>query len=631
MFKSKWIAPHSVCENLHMLFSKKFNLGTFNSAVIRITADDYYKLYINGKYVGEGPAPSYVFRYRFNEYDITDYLHRGENEIVVRAYYQGLTNRVWVSGDNRAGVIADVIVDGEYLFGTDSSSWQYSKDTTFVGGDTVGYDTAFLENRDFTTIQPEPQPAKEVDCDYTFDTEPFAPVKVYNLAADIQQKGGRYFCDFGREYVGTLMIKATANADGKAIYIRCAEELDSDGRPRFDMRCGVRYEEKCTLKKGENTTEQYDYKAMRYVEIEADGGVTVDGVTLAVRHFEFDENVQNISTDNERLKVVFELCKDTVHYGVQDVFVDCPTREKGQYLGDTYIAAFAHYYLTNDCRLLKKALCDFADSIRYGGQFLSVAPCAYQQKIADYDLLYPHMLLKYYRLTGDSKTLKSLTPACEDILSEYEPFKNADGLLESVTSAWNLVDWPDNMRDGYEYSTGGSEEYGLHSVINAYYLFAVRSFEQICDLLGKTYKPQYNTLVAAFNRTFFDKNTGLYVDCKGGKHSSVHSNILPLAFGICSAEKRDIPLNFLLKKGMCCSVYMAYFYLKALCVCAHGDVALDMITSEGECCWLNMIKEGATATFEAWGKEQKWNTSLFHPWACAPILIINEHFGHLLY
>ena len=25
-----------------------------------------------------------------------------------------------------------------------------------------------------------------------------------------------------------------------------------------------------------------------------------------------------------------------------------------------------------------------------------------------------------------------------------------------------------------------------------------------------------------------------------------------------------------------------------------------------------MIREGATATFEGWGKETKWNTSLFH-------------------
>ena len=28
--------------------------------------------------------------------------------------------------------------------------------------------------------------------------------------------------------------------------------------------------------------------------------------------------------------------------------------------------------------------------------------------------------------------------------------------------------------------------------------------------------------------------------------------------------------------------------------------------------WLRMIREGATTTFEGWGKDKKWNTSLFH-------------------
>ena len=41
-----------------------------------------------------------------------------------------------------------------------------------------------------------------------------------------------------------------------------------------------------------------------------------------------------------------------------------------------------------------------------------------------------------------------------------------------------------------------------------------------------------------------------------------------------------------------------------------------------------MLREGATACFEAWGKDQKWNTSLCHPWASGAIpLIIEELAG----
>lgn len=28
--------------------------------------------------------------------------------------------------------------------------------------------------------------------------------------------------------------------------------------------------------------------------------------------------------------------------------------------------------------------------------------------------------------------------------------------------------------------------------------------------------------------------------------------------------------------------------------------------------WKRMLREGATSTFEGWGKDCKWNTSLFH-------------------
>ncbi len=28
--------------------------------------------------------------------------------------------------------------------------------------------------------------------------------------------------------------------------------------------------------------------------------------------------------------------------------------------------------------------------------------------------------------------------------------------------------------------------------------------------------------------------------------------------------------------------------------------------------WLRILREGGTTTFEGWGKDTKWNTSLFH-------------------
>ena len=45
--------------NKHILFRRKLELGDFKKAILRISADDYYKLYINGRFICMGPSPSY--------------------------------------------------------------------------------------------------------------------------------------------------------------------------------------------------------------------------------------------------------------------------------------------------------------------------------------------------------------------------------------------------------------------------------------------------------------------------------------------------------------------------------------------------------------------------------------------
>ena len=71
-------------------------------------------------------------------------------------------------------------------------------------------------------------------------------------------------------------------------------------------------------------------------------------------------------------------------------------------------------------------------------------------------------------------------------------------------------------------------------------------------------------------------------------------------------------------------MYMAFFLLKALAKAGRYDDVYRLLVSEEEHSWGNMLKEGATTLFEAWGKEQKNNTSLCHPWASAPIAVLIE-------
>ena len=611
MFFGKWIAPEEIQNNLHVVFTKKFCIENFENAKIRISADDYFKLYINDNYVGQGPAPSYSFAQNFNEFEIGKHLVKGENEIRVLLYYQGLNNRVWTSADGKVGLIADVFIDGALTLSTDKS-WEYRIDESFTQSETIGYKTAFLENRDLRIPLSASKTAKEISCDYKFKSEPFPALQITQKKVEPIIRGNAYFYDFKQEYVCNIRIKAFSDEAGKRIIIHCAEELDENGKPRFDMRCGCRYEEICILDKGKNIIEQFDYKALRFLEIIADDGIQIDAEIL-IRHYPFKDF--DFNTKNDKLNSVLNLCKNTVLLGAQEVFVDCPTREKGQYLGDVFISGFAHFYLTKDCRLLKKAIEDFSASIQFCKKFLSVAPCSYQQEIADYSLLFSDMVYKYYQLTNDKVFLKEMLPACEFINNYFSKFEDKDGLLINADEQWNLVDWPEGARDDYEFAE-------KHCVLNAHYINSVLNEERIKAALGIKFKNKSEALIKSFNNAFFSNETGLYLDNPSGNHSSLHSNMLPLAFGICREKS---VCDYLIKRGLACSPFMAYFFLKALCVSGRKNEALGFITSNEKHSWLNMLSEGASTLFEAWGKEEKWNTSLFHPWSAAPLLIYFEH------
>ena len=108
--------------NRHILFRKTLCYEKpYEKATVYITADDYYKLYINGQFIAQGPAPSYHFSYNYNEIDVSSYLKKGRNVIAVHTLYQGLINRVWQSGDNRHGLIMDLTIDGETVVSSDES------------------------------------------------------------------------------------------------------------------------------------------------------------------------------------------------------------------------------------------------------------------------------------------------------------------------------------------------------------------------------------------------------------------------------------------------------------------------------------------------------------------------------
>lgn len=631
-------------QNHHMFVRKSFILGdAVKKAHVDITADDYYKLYVNGQYVGQGPAQGNHYHYYYNRFDVTSYLRQGENVIAVHVYYHGLISRSYNSGDYRQGLIAELVSEGISPVHTDRT-WKYRIAREYCASSVIGYKTQFQEHIDSRLMEKGWRLAgfndsewlsawEHIADDHRLFLQPTSNLSVYPIKPQsVFSVEGGYLLDFGSELTGQFTMRVKGKP-GQKVEIRCAEELLPSGRVRYEMRCDCTYLDTWTLSGEEDELEFYDYKAFRYVEVLAspDTELHPESFAAIVRHYPLDEEACKFESSNHLLNSIWSICKNGVKWGTQENYVDCPSREKGQYLGDNTIITHAHSYLSGDLRMFRKSLEDFALlSARVCPGLLAVAPGHYMQEIADFSMQWPIQLLRYYQFSGDRTFLETMYPIAERMLKYFEAYQEQDGLLHSVNDKWNLVDWPKNARDGYDFSLEMGNIRGCHNVINAFYYGAQLAVWKIRKELNlpspaDESKSRFRT---AFIQKFYDSERKLFVDAEGSMHASLHANVLPLLFGLSPKEAIPSIVQLIREKRLSCGVYMAYFVLKALAVAEEYELIYDLITSEDLHSWGNMVKEGATTCFEAWSKDLKWNTSLCHPWASAPIpILIEEVFG----
>ncbi len=626
-------AHPDMLRNKHIIYRKKATLPHFKRATLKITADDYYKLYINGKFITEGPAASYPHNYYYNEIDVTDALSAGESCFAVHTYYQGLINRVWISGDLKQMLACELYLDGEKFLESDES-WLVKYHTGYTECGKFGYDTAYAECYDAGAPEAKFYESDFDDSDFVFAKEnaysdwhltkqSTRQLEIYEaLPEKIEKIEGGVRIYFATEAVGMLTLDACGNR-GDEIILRYGEELLPDGAVRFDMRCNCRYEEKMILSGGLDTLMQYDYKAFRYAELLYPETAKVDNIKMRVRHYPFAE-AYKYKTDDEKLRAVLKLCINTVKYSTQERFLDCPTREKGAYLGDLMVSGRAHATLTGDLTLIKHAVENFLDTAFICEGLMACSCGSLMQEIADYSLEFPAILTWIYSIDKDIDFLKRCAPFAMGVYNYYRKYENEAGLLDRVIE-WNLVDWPDNLRDGYDFPLTRPVGSGVHNVICALWYGLKLAMEEIYSILGKTADFGTEKTKEAFIKSFYNEKTGLYTDSPETEHSAVHSSIFPLLFGIGTEDealKARLISHIKEKKLTSMGVYMAYFALAALKGAGEYELCQKLATDEGA--WLNMISEGATLTYEAWGKEQKWNTSLCHPWACAPLIIFAD-------
>ena len=595
----------SAYQNKHILFRKRFSIDGFKTAEIFICADDLYKLFINGVFVGSGSE-------RINCYDITSYLKKGENLIAVHTYYQGLINRVFESGNNLHGLICDIVADGKTVLSSDES-FLYAYHDGFSSNGITGYDTQFLERYDTSANQvgfempdfDDNEWKSSVVFDNSKDYSPSASLEFETIKPGLTKTDYGYFADYGKNYVGWLNLRVKGKK-GKKTTLRYGQETEN-GRVRYKMRANCKYEDEIILSGNEDKFSSFDYKAFRYAEIILPNGATIDesSVSLTTRHYPL--SIPERHFENEDLQSIWDLCAHTLKNGIQESVIDCPDREKGCYLGDGCYIALTVGKLTGNWVLFKQLIRDALKTKAVSPTLLTCLNCSLIQEIAEFPLIMIICTGIYYSITNDSDFVAEILDDFKKLLDCYKSaYTNKEGLI-CKTDKWCVAEWPENFRDGYDVNLSQNTEINsTHCVINAYYYAAMCAYN---SLAGRAVFDS-EAFRKAYLYTFYDGERKCFKDSVTSNHSSLISNSFSYAFGLCpDNETKESIILEIEKRGINSLNIFGVFPLLFRLQSDNKDISKHILNPNA---WLNMINEGASTTFETWGKEQKWNTSLFH-------------------
>lgn len=123
-----WDAGRRSPTNAYLYVRKDFVLpGRVERALARATADSRYRLYVNGRFVGQGPAQSGPQRQFYATYDIRRALRPGQNAIAAVIHHYGVDTRTYVRG--LAGFLfeADIEAGGQTVEVQTDETWRVAR------------------------------------------------------------------------------------------------------------------------------------------------------------------------------------------------------------------------------------------------------------------------------------------------------------------------------------------------------------------------------------------------------------------------------------------------------------------------------------------------------------------------
>ena len=577
--RAKWIwTKDNLTADQKIVVRKKFVAEEVPaSAKAYIACDTKFWLWINGELVVyEGgvfreslPGCGYA-----EEVELAPYLKKGENVIAAFVWFFGNGGRNNVNS-GEAGFVFSCeslgLYSGEDFLVCEHPAYVKTgapHPAYLYGGDNVGFD-ARLDFGDFT------EPA--------FNDSSFEHATVYENRV------------WGDSFLSPLPLlwtadeqelpyeKTTEGVIGTLPYamtLSVCFELEAEGGEVIDIRT-----DRYTINGGPGD-EHHQYNGHR-IEYTAAAGLNSykcpmylygekvlmtfpDTVKLKKLFFiESGYNTKLIGsfrTDNELFNRLIEKSIRTLYVCMRNNFMDCPDRERGQWIGDVSVQAPQVFFVCDPegVKLLKKSIMDFIQ-LRKGdvlvgnvpGQHFSELPGQSLVALSDVGLLG-----EYYRYTLDEEVLQLALEPAVNYLKLWD--LDERGLLVPRKGNWY---WFDHL-------------WNVDAAVleNCSYVAAARFALKMAEVTGRHefddfLQKRVESICAGIEKYFWK---GKYY--ASGEFVDDRANALTVLVGVCPPE-RFPKVRTILLSVFNATTYMERFVLKALCEMGYIEDAYHRMMS----------------------------------------------------
>lgn len=534
--------------NVYAYLRRSFYLEDMpKDALVHITADTHYRLYVNGRYLGQGPVPSEPGKVFYDTYDLSECLIKGKNLMAVLVYYCGRDHSSYVRGDGGLWIEGALVLEDTRKMALEmDGNWKlcraaawipdglgWNEATGFpeffdarngldewegVNFDDGGWDCAQVMKGGFaphgeTEILPRLAPlieeariaavfasahhvAKEAPCvkngsslprlmmEEPWEDLPSKNTSGTNFVLDSLRKDGVALAyDLGQETVGHLFVELTSSP-GITLDLGYAEILDA-GRPN------IYHADRYVTKAGKQSWTAFRYRAARYLVVAVRAGETptINRVGMFSRMASFHERALFQSSDT-LLDGIFQMCKRTIRLCAQEIMVDCPSYEQAQYPGDAVLVGHFLHILGGDSSHWRQLILQGCFAQKPDGQLNAVFPSgSYPYPLFDYTLIWIRSMMDFARYTGNTADLSYWLEAALKALSWFARHKNDEGLIclngPLEHAARRGVVFIDHPGIWHRFSYPGIDRDGISAGLNIFYLAAIESVVWLLMLAGR--------------------------------------------------------------------------------------------------------------------------------------------------